>query len=220
MAFLGPSEKVMIIDFDQLEPSQRYFAMVQAIIPRPIAWVLSDNGVSAGAPYNLAPFSFFTGVCSDPPLLMLSIGKKAAGGEAGQVKDTRLNIHKRSHFVVHMASTAQMQALNQSAATLAHGDSELHLAGLATVPFAGFALPRLRDCTIAMGCSLYRMDEIGHSAQAVVYGKIETFFVDDALLIPHENRLIIDPHKLDPLARLGGNEYAQLGEVMTLRRPV
>ena len=71
----------MILDFNQLAPSQRYFAMVQTIIPRPIAWVLTDNGDAREhqpRTLNLAPFSFFTGICSDPPLLMISAKRPRA----------------------------------------------------------------------------------------------------------------------------------------------
>ena len=198
--------------------------MTQSIIPRPIAWVLSDNGVdentdSDSQAYNLAPFSFFTGVCSDPPLLMLSIGKKPSGDEAGQPKDTRKNIERRKQFVVHIAGTDHLNALNQSAATLAHGVSEVSQCALTTVPFEGFSLPRLEGCAIALGCSLYRIDKIGAAEQAVIYGKIEVMYVEDTALQAHESRLVIDPKALDPLSRLGGNHYCALGETLSAKRP-
>jgi len=68
----------MQLNFKDLTANQCYGAMVQTIVPRPIAWVLSDNGDGS---HNVAPFSFFTGICSDPPLLVLSIGKKDASEE-------------------------------------------------------------------------------------------------------------------------------------------
>lgn len=215
----------MILDFNQLAPSQRYFAMVQTIIPRPIAWVLTDNGDAREhqpRTLNLAPFSFFTGICSDPPLLMISVGKKTTGEQTGQAKDTRRNILERKHFVVHIASTAQLAAVNASSAPLAHGDSELAHSNLATQAFEDFPLPRLSDCTVAFACTLYRFDEIGNAPQAVIYGQIERLFIDDALLEAHESRLIVSAEKLDPLARLGGNDYSGLGlssQFMRIERP-
>ncbi len=215
----------MILNFNELSASQCYFAMVQSIIPRPIAWVLSDNGSTGESPqsqktdYNLAPFSFFTGICSDPPLLMLSVGKKTTGDEVGAEKDTRKNIAERKVFVVHIANTTQLNALNQTAATLNHGDSELHRTGLSTVPFEGFPLPRVSGCGIALGCRLYQMDEIGNTPQAVIYGQIEKMYVDDALICPHDTRLMIDPKRVDPLSRLGGSHYAALGELLGADRP-
>ncbi len=214
----------MIIDFNAITPSQRYFAMVQSIIPRPIAWVLTANGAGAQndttqEAYNVAPFSFFTGVCSDPPLLMLSVGKKPSGDEAGQVKDTCLNIRERKQFVVHIASVDRLDAVNGSAATLSHGVSELQAQGLKKAPFEGFELPRLACCSIAIACSLYRIDEIGNTPQSVIYGKIESMFIDDDIITPSDERLIIESKKLDPLSRLGGNIYGSVGELLLAKRP-
>ena len=215
----------MIVDFAELTPSQRYFAMVQTIIPRPIAWVLSAN--DAVEPdhslqpehYNLAPFSFFTGICSDPPLLMLSVGKKPSGDEAGQVKDTYRNIRDHKQFVVHIASCDALRAVNDSAATLNHGDSELVHQGLKLEHFGDFCLPRLSACAVAMGCRLYRVDEIGNAPQALIYGQIETLFIDDQIITPDDERLMVDGKKLDPLARLGGRFYGNLGELLVADRP-
>ena len=74
----------MIIQFADLKPLQRYHMMTQTIIPRPIAWVLTENDNGSS---NLAPFSYFTALCSDPALVVLSIGKKPDGS----LKDTRHN---------------------------------------------------------------------------------------------------------------------------------
>lgn len=203
----------MQIEFSDLTPNQRYGAMVQTIVPRPIAWVLSDNGDES---YNVAPFSFFNGICSDPPLLMLSVGKKDTSIE----KDTRVNIREREHFVVHIGSTRHIQQVNTSSAPLPHGDSEVDLAKLELIQMDGSALPRIADCGIAMACKLYRIDEIGNTPQAVIYGEIIRLYVADHLLVPNDkNRILIDAKKLDPLARLGANDYSAIGQILFAKRP-
>jgi flavin reductase (DIM6/NTAB) family NADH-FMN oxidoreductase RutF len=203
----------MFIDFKTLSPNQCYGAMVQAIVPRPIAWVLSDNGDGS---YNVAPFSFFTGICSDPPLLMLSVGKK----DAFEEKDTRVNIRERSNFVVHIPSTRHLEQVNTTSATLAHGQSEVDSAKLELIDIDGFALPRITDCDIAIACKLYRIDEIGRVPQAVIYGEIHSITINDALIVDHpKGRLQLDSLSLDPLARLGGSNYGGLGDVLTANRP-
>lgn len=203
----------MYIDFKTLSPNQCYGAMVQTIVPRPIAWVLSDNGDGS---YNVAPFSFFTGICSDPPLLMLSVGKKDAVDE----KDTRVNIRERSNFVVHIPSTRHLEQVNTTSATLAHGQSEVDSAKLELIEIDNFALPRITGCDIAIACTLYRIDEIGHVPQAVIYGEIQSITIDDALIVDHpKGRLQLDSLALDPLARLGGSNYGGLGDVLTASRP-
>jgi len=203
----------MYIDFKTLSPNQCYGAMVQTIVPRPIAWVLSDNGDGG---YNVAPFSFFTGICSDPPLLMLSVGKKDAVDE----KDTRVNIRERSNFVVHIPSTRHLEQVNTTSATLAHGQSEVDSAKLELIEIDGFTLPRIMGCDIAIACTLYRIDEIGRVPQAVIYGEIKSITIDDALIVDHpKGRLQLDSLALDPLSRLGGSNYGGLGDVLTASRP-
>jgi len=217
--------------------------MVQTIIPRPIAWVLTrndnlerSNQASVNMSdednrkirneridrdgFNLAPYSFFTGICSDPPLVMISAGKKPNGTEQGKRKDTAYNIQNNGLAVIHLASSNQLQEVNDSAATLDYGDSELKKLSLDVTPIDGFELPRLSDSKIALACKLYKIDEIGNTPQAVIYLEIVSLFVDDELLLDNEqNRMIIDSKRLDPLARLGGSNYSALGDVLSVNRP-
>ncbi len=203
----------MFIDFKTLSVGQCYGTMVQTIVPRPIAWVLTANGDGS---HNLAPYSFFTGICSDPPLLMISAGKK----DAKEEKDTRLNIRERKDFVVHIPSTRHLASVNASAATLAHGESEVDLAKLDLTSIEGFELPRIVDCDIAIACSLYRLDEIGNTPQAVIYGEIQSVTIDDDIVVPQDNgRLHLDAKKMDPLSRLGGSFYGGLGDILAANRP-
>ncbi|WP_413700946.1 flavin reductase family protein [Psychromonas sp. KJ10-10] len=111
----------MQIDFSQFSASERYHIMTQTIIPRPIAWALTE---SSHDNYNLAPFSYFTAVSSQPALLMLSVGKKPNG----ESKDTLTNIINNKNMVIHIASMNQAECVTQTVATLAHGESELEKA--------------------------------------------------------------------------------------------
>jgi flavin reductase (DIM6/NTAB) family NADH-FMN oxidoreductase RutF len=203
----------MFLDFNKLTANQCYGAMVQTIVPRPIAWVLSDNG---GDSFNVAPFSFFTGISSDPALLMLSVGVK----DAREEKDTRVNIRERDYFVVHISSTRHLESLNATSAALPHGESEVDLAALKLTEIEGFGLPRIVGCDVAIACKLYRIDEIGRVPQAVIYGEIMSMTVSDHLIVPHERgHFQIDAKQLDPLARLGGSQYAGIGDVLAATRP-
>ena len=74
----------MYVPLEELSPANAYFLMTQTIIPRPIAWVLSENETGT---YNLAPFSYFNAVSSDPAVFMLSVGKN----RTDQIK-TRIEI--------------------------------------------------------------------------------------------------------------------------------
>ncbi len=203
----------MYIDLTELSPDQVYVNLIQTVIPRPIAWVLSEN--SHGR-YNLAPFSYFNAVCSDPPLIMLSVGIQPAGG----FKDTRRNIEARKDFVVHIAHLEMLEALNQSSATLPPEVSEVDQLGLATEPFPGSRLPRLADCRIAFACECYEIKEIGGAPQSLIFGLVKGVYVDDAAMGQDaKGRPKIHADRVNPVGRLGVNEYVTFGEIVTLARP-
>ncbi len=201
----------MYLDFSQMSSSDIYFAMTQTILPRPIAWVLSKN---ADGGLNLAPFSYFAAVNSDPPLLSLSVGSKPDGA----LKDTRRNIQARKQFVVHIAHTELLDALNASAASLPAGVSEIEMLGLETVAFEGFNLPRLKDCRVAFACELYSEVPLGDGGYALLLGKIKTLYAADSIASLNEaGRFKVDAAAFQPVGRLGAGEYMHFGEVVRLK---
>jgi flavin reductase (DIM6/NTAB) family NADH-FMN oxidoreductase RutF len=203
----------MVIDLSELKPAQVYFHMVQTLIPRPIAWVLSE--IEHGK-YNLAPFSYFNAICSDPPLIMLSIGKKPDGS----FKDTRVNIEQRKDFIIHLAHREMLDDLNNSSATLDAGVSEIDQLGIETTELEGSRLPRIKACRIAYACECYEIHELGAVPQSIIYGKIRQIYIDDAITrTSDKGRLKVDAEKLDPVARLGADEYMSFGDVISLNRP-
>jgi flavin reductase (DIM6/NTAB) family NADH-FMN oxidoreductase RutF len=203
----------MILDLAELKPGQVYFHMIQTLIPRPIAWVLSE--IEQGK-YNLAPFSYFNAVCSDPPLIMLSVGKKPDGS----FKDTRVNIEQRRDFVVHIAHREMLEDLNQSSATLAADISELDQLGIETTRFEGSRLPRIKACRIAYACECYQIHELGSTPQSIIYGKVNRIYIDEDITSTSDTgRLKVHADKLEPIARLGADEYMGFGEVIRMTRP-
>ena len=203
----------MILDLAELKPGQVYFHMIQTLIPRPIAWVLSE--IEQGK-YNLAPFSYFNAVCSDPPLIMLSVGKKPDGS----FKDTRVNIEQRKDFVVHIAHPEMLQDLNQSSATLAADVSELDQLGIETTRFEGSRLPRIKACRIAYACECYQIHELGSTPQSIIYGKVNRIYIDEDITSTSDTgRLKVHADKLEPIARLGADEYMSFGDVIRMTRP-
>ncbi len=202
----------MNVHFSQLSSSQVYHCMIQMIVPRPIAWVLSDSGDER---WNLAPFSYFNGITSTPPMCMLSVGHKPDGTR----KDTWVNIDEREEFVVHVSSPEMAADLTRSAAILPHGTSEVEVGGLELASFPGQRLPRVVGPKVAMFCRKHRIVELGEAPQGVIFGEIDAVWLDDAIATQDGSRLRIDAQKLDPLARLGADDYAGLGEVFTVERP-
>jgi flavin reductase (DIM6/NTAB) family NADH-FMN oxidoreductase RutF len=202
----------MIIDLGKLGSGDTHGLMAQAIIPRPIAWVLSDNG---NGTWNFAPFSFFTGVCSDPPLVMISVGRRPYGAK----KDTWVNIEERSDFVIHLADTAHGQEVSNSSTSIPHGESELDLVGMATEPVEGERLPRVIGPKVAMFCTRHAIHEVGNKPQGLILGEIHRIWLDDDVVQATDDSIQIDAAKLEPLSRLGGIQYADLGQIREIAKP-
>ncbi len=202
----------MIVDFNSIEPLSRYHLLAQTVIPRPIAWVLSVNEDSS---LNLAPFSFFNVMCSDPPLLVMSIGKKPGG----DLKDTRRNLLSGREFVVHIAGVDSVEALNDSATVLDYGESEITASSLPLSEFPNCSLPRLTQCHIAYHCKIYDVHQIGPNQQAMIYAEILQLHMDDSIVEYNYNRYTVDAKKINPLSRLGGSHYASMGDIISLARP-
>ncbi|MEL0660920.1 flavin reductase family protein [Psychromonas arctica] len=208
----------MQLNFSDYSSSERYHLMTQTIVPRPIAWVLteSDNDNHQENNYNLAPFSYFTAISSDPAILMISLTKKPDGGD----KDTLINILKNKKMVIHIASDNQGKLVTKTAATLAYGESELTEAGLTTTAFDGFSLPRLSQCDVAYGCELYEVKEIGDLPQSLIFVEVKQLYINDSILnTENPDRINIAADKLKPLARLGGGEYASITDPFSFKRP-
>jgi flavin reductase (DIM6/NTAB) family NADH-FMN oxidoreductase RutF len=203
----------MNLNFSEFSANQRYHLMTQTIIPRPIAWALTDSSNNS---FNLAPFSYFTAVSSAPPILMLSIGRKPNGDH----KDTFVNVVNNRKMVIHIASEQQANLVTQTSQTLAHGESELSIANIATTAFENFSLPRLSHCDIAYGCELYEIKELGDVPQNLVFLEVKQVYINDSVMtIDEQERIKIHADRIQPLARLGGGEYASINVPFSIARP-
>ncbi|MDA0346470.1 MAG: flavin reductase family protein [Verrucomicrobia bacterium] len=181
-------------------------------MPRPVAWVLSQN---ANGSHNLAPFSFFNGVCGTPPIVSIAAGRK----EDGSQKDTWKNIEERSDFVIHIPHREMAEAVSGSAASLDEGISEVDFLKLETEPVEGWPLPRLKDLRIAFLCERFAIHEVGEGPRGLILGKVLAAYINDGIATTKNNRLKIDAKALDPIARLGGNDYSTIGDIITVVRP-
>ncbi len=201
----------MLIDSAAFGADKIYHLLIQTVVPRPIAWVISDNGNGA---YNLAPFSFFNAVASNPPILMISVGHK----DDDSRKDTWVNIEARHDFVVHVPSGEHLPMVAASAEGLPHGHSEIDHLQLPLEKVEGQHLPRLKGPKVALFCTKYAIYEIGEDPQALILGKINHIWIDDSIITQTDGRWIINYAGLDPLARLGGSAYALLGQKLSSRK--
>lgn len=203
----------MHLNLATLTPPQVYAMLTQTVLPRPIAWILTAN--PAGN-YNLAPFSYFNVIGSAPAMAAVSIGLQPRGEE----KDTLQNLRARAQLVVHIAGCEQLDALNQTSASLPAGESEVEAAGLELAEQADFPLPRVKDCAIAFSGRAVQFIDIGRNGQVLVLMALEQLFLaDECVGEDAKGRLKVDAAAVRPLARLGASEYAMFGEIARRQRP-
>jgi len=195
----------MQLPADTLSAEATYRLLSGVVVPRPIAWIttLTETGT-----VNLAPFSCFTFVSNKPPLLGVNIGRKR-----GIRKDTGANIHAMREFVVNIGHSGQLNAIHESSVEHAPDVSEVELLGLRTLPGVTVRTPYLAEAPVAMECKLDRVIEFGETGAEFIVGQVTMFHIRDGLYRDGK----VQTKELDPVARIGGPNYATLGEIVTLR---
>ena len=201
----------MLLDFSRLPFREVYGWMTSTIAPRPIAWV---STISADGRPNLAPFSFFQGVTSNPPTLLFV----PVNNRDGQPKDTVRNIRQVPEFVINVVTYALAGPMNATAATLPYGENEAEKFGIETTPSTRVRPPRVAAAPVAFECTLDRIVGIGEGPLAahVIFGRIHLVHVSDAVLGPDGR---IDPARLDLIGRMSGDLYCRTTERFTAKRP-
>lgn len=192
----------MRTDFDPAQmPARRFYRLLNSVVvPRPIAWV---STISAEGVDNLAPHSFFTVACVDPPVVQFtSVGRK----------DSLHNVEATREFVVNLAPEPLFEQINATATDFPHGVSEFDAVGLAREPSTQVAPPRVADSPVALECRLHGTLSFGDST--VVLGRVVHAAVRSDVL--DDSHPMVE--RLRPLARLGRNEWTTLGEVREISR--
>ncbi len=201
----------MHIDPQHLSTRHVYQLVTSMIQPRPIAWVgtRSLSGIS-----NLAPFSYFMGVSSDPPALAISIVRK--GG--GQLKDSAQNILDTHVFTVSIPSVAHIAAVAGSASGYPSDVSEFDALGLDSVQGTVVDAPYPALASATAECRLIHTHDLG--TVHLLVGEIVAFHIADSVLTHgRDGQPLVDSAALAPLARLGGVEFAAVGERLVQPTP-
>jgi flavin reductase (DIM6/NTAB) family NADH-FMN oxidoreductase RutF len=193
-----------------------YKLMIGAIVPRPIAFVSS---LDARGVRNLAPFSFFTGVSADPPVVLFCpvVRTEDTGRGLAAHKDTLLNVIATREFVVNVVTEGIAEKMNLTSAQVPPDVDEFELAGLTPLPSELVKPPRVAESPVQMECRLRQIIEVSDrpSGGSIVLGEVLRFHVNDALV---EN-FRIDPESLAAIGRMGGPTYVRTRDRFDLKRP-
>ena len=203
----------MVIDPRSARQQDIYKLMIGAIVPRPIALVstVSHDGI-----LNLAPFSFFTGISSRPPLICFCPGPRS---EPGSRKDTLINISRNNEFVVNIVSEEIAEAMNLTSGEYPPETDEFKIAGLTPIPSDLVKPPRVAESPVNLECRVRLAVEFSQEPGGgnIVIGEVLRFHVDDRVIA--EN-LRIDPDKLRAVGRMGGpTGYTRTRDRFDMVRP-
>ncbi|WP_230501113.1 flavin reductase family protein [Sutcliffiella rhizosphaerae] len=191
-----------------LQVQEVYKLLTGSVVPRPIAWIAtqSEDGVD-----NLAPFSFFTVVSRNPPMLCISIGP-GVGEREGTEKDTLVNIRSQGEFVINIVTTPLGNEMQKSAENLPSHVDEFQAAGLTPVDSRKVKPKRILESPIQMECKLEQIIQLG--SDHLIIGRMIHYHIQDDYYLGNYK---VDLNKLQPLGRLAGN-YSEIKDMFGLPR--
>ena len=194
------SQRRVVFDPAEMETRAFYRVLNSVVVPRPIAWVCSR---SAEGVLNLAPHSFYTVACVDPPVVQFtSVGRK----------DSLRNVEATREFTVSLTPEALFEQVNATGTDFPAGLSEAEECGVRLEPSDRVGVPRVAESPVAVECRLHSTVRLGDST--VVFGAVQAITAWESAVSDGRPRI----ERLQPLARLGGNEWSTIGEVKEIAR--
>ncbi|MDP9496248.1 MAG: flavin reductase family protein [Actinomycetota bacterium] len=191
-------------DYDPSAEPSLYPLLNSVVVPRPIAWVStrSTDGVD-----NLAPHSFFTVSAVTPPVVQFtSVG----------AKDSLRNAQETGEFVVAACTEDLVDKVNLTGTDFPSSVSEFDAVGLTREPSHSVAPPRVAESPVNLECRVVGTQVFGSGddASVVVFGEVVWASVDERVLENGRPEIRL----LRPVARLGADEWATVGEVSARKR--
>ncbi len=203
----------MIIDPKDILFQETHKLMIGSIVPRPIALV---STISKEDKVNLAPFSYFNGVCSKPPTIVFCPARR---GWDGKEKDTLVNIRETEEFVVNIVSESFAEKMVVCSTDFDPDIDEYKVSNLSKINSKKIRPPRVEEAKISFECTLNQIVEIGDGGAGsgfIVIGTIVLFHVDDSVYDNGKIKL----KNLNPLGRLAGNSYSRTKDTFEIIRKV
>ena len=200
--YLNYKNTYVTIDAKDLSSQEAYRMVIGCVVPRPVAWITT---LDASGCVNAAPFSSFNQVAHSPPMLAVSIGLRD-----DKLKDTARNIVDTGEFTVNVATVGNLDLMHRCSADYPASVSETEALGVALLPGVKVRSPRIAASPIHMECRLVHRLPLGEGQNTLYIGEILAFHLSQEVYDGNS----VDSVKLQPIARLGGQYYTTLGEII------
>lgn len=198
-------EKMITLDPKQLSPVQIQAYLQGAVAPRPIAFAstLDSNGVP-----NLSPFSFFNIFSANPPVLVFSPARRIRDNS---IKHTLINCEATREVVINLVDYAMVQQMSLSSTEYGVGVNEFLKSGLTPLPSHNVKPYRVAESPVQLECKVTDIIALGQEGGAgnMIICEVVKFHINEKVL---DAKGLIDPEKIDLVARLGGNWYSRAKE--------
>jgi flavin reductase (DIM6/NTAB) family NADH-FMN oxidoreductase RutF len=201
-------ETKLAIDPAAHPPSDTYKLLIGAIVPRPIGFI---STMSPDGAHNLAPFSFFTAVCADPPVVCF------ASGIRKPPKDTLANARATGEFVVNIVTEEIAEQMNLCAGEYPADVDEFAVSQLTPAPSDLVRPPCVLESPVNMECKVLQIVDVSTrpAGGSLVIGEVVRFHIDSSIVANSR----IDPEKLRAIGRMGGSAYARTRDRFEMVRP-
>ena len=201
----------MQFNVSQTDETVLYKLLTGTIIPRPIGWIstIDNEGIN-----NLAPFSYFNMVSSNPPCVMFSTRR-----DNNKNKDTLNNVLNTNEFVANLVTAENVEQMNTTSGNFQPHEDEFKITNLTPIDSISVKPKRVKESLVNLECEMihhyFIKDKEGNETACVVIGEIKTIHIDDSIL-SENNRINLEVYK--PIARLAGSNYSTLGEMFSIKR--
>ena len=187
----------MLFDFETLDPQNCYKLVVSSVVPRPIAWVVTQDEQGL---VNAAPYSFFNAFSDNPVVVGFGAGPKAPGS----LKDTAANIRATGEFVVNLVPESAIHGMNATAIDFPPGVDELAEAGLGKIASSKIKPPRIAESPVALECVTFQLIPAGR--HTIVLGRVVAMHINDDCMLDAA-KFYVDTPKLGLVGRMHGRGW-------------
>lgn len=198
-----------------LTTKQNYKFLTGSIIPRPIAWITTVNPETKII--NAAPFSYFNVVAKNVPLISLSINRHPDG----RMKDTATNLFTSREGVVHLVNDEVLNEMNATAVSLPPDVGELTESSLTLADSRTIKTPGIQEAPVRMEAKVHQYLEIKDHEENIISDlfilEVYDYYFSEEIFDAEKEYIL--PEKLSPIARLAGNSYSHIDDIIDIERP-
>lgn len=202
----------MIINLDELTPSEKQYYLQHVIAPRPICFA---STIDAAGNVNLSPFSFFNLFSTQPPIVIFSPARRLRNNTT---KHTLQNVLEVPEVVINIVTYEMVQQVSLASCEYARGVDEFIKAGFTKEPATRVAPPMVAESKAKLECKVLEVKSLGEeggAGQLVICEVLCLHLADDVL----DSDYKIDQRKLAHVARLGGDWYCKVTPENLFRVP-